>query len=79
MSAQVLGNIYQRWKLNLDLIIKDEGDNKLVEKCRNKGDKVEDLVHIDEHKMNSTVVIEDSTGDENMSEGETSNGYNSNV
>ena len=74
LSQTVLTNTYNRWKLNPELILKDEGDNKLVEKCRNKGDNIEDLVHIDEHKMIKIVVIENTTDKENESDRNDDNG-----
>ena len=67
LSESALTNIYHRWKLNLDLIIRDRRDNIMIEKCRNKQDKVEDLVHVDEHVHSNTVVIEDSSDEEDGS------------
>ena len=64
LSEQMLHNIYERWVLVLDLMIRDEGGNKLVEKCRRKDDKVEDFVHINEDMHKGIIIVEDSTDEE---------------
>ena len=50
----------------------------MIEKCRNKEDKVEDLVHVDEHENSNMVVIEESTDDDNESDDYDSNKENDN-
>ena len=69
-DSKVLKNVYNRWKLVLDLIIKGEGGNQLVERCRNKGDKVEDLVYVDE--LNRDMKLVDIAAQEETSDEESS-------
>ena len=61
LSAVTLNNIYDRWVKVLDLILKGEGDNELVEKCRKKNEKVEDIVYV---KNNNIVVCHEESSDD---------------
>ena len=72
LEERILLHVYNRWIKVLDLIIKGEGDNQLVEKCRKRDEKVEDLVYVDEKKCGLLAVKEESSDEEEEDYDETS-------
>ena len=64
VEPEKLTNIYMRWKKVLELIIKGKGDNQLVEKCRNKNEKVEDVVYVSQSDRVGMAVAEEESSDE---------------
>lgn len=67
LEEEVLFNIHRRWLKVLKLIIKGKGNNQLVEKSRNKYDKENDLVSVDEGKIDMPLVVEEESSDEEIS------------
>ena len=48
--------IYNRWMKVLNLIVKGKGDNQLVERCRGKSEKVEELVYVNTSNKDDNTV-----------------------
>ena len=46
LESEALNNIYNRWVKVLQLIIQGKGDNSFVESCRQKYEKVTDVVYV---------------------------------
>ena len=66
LEESVLNNVYDRWVKVLDLIIKGDGDNNLVEKDRGKKAVVEEIITTD----TLTTTLEQASEDEREAESE---------
>ena len=64
IQEQTKLNIHERWLKVLKLIVKRQGSNQLVEKCRRKKDIVDKLVYVDEGKIGNLFAMDDDTSND---------------